>query len=56
MKRLLWNGFYIVHLFFLFVVSTQREWQIAILLALLLILIVLDQMHDTLKAAHGIKE
>ena len=57
MKKLLWNGFYISAFVLANVAFMQGKVQVAIFSALLLILIVLDQIHDRLKdtGAHGIK-
>jgi len=53
MKKYILNGIYIVITFFIVVAgmqSMQERWSLAILLVLFLILIQLDQIHDTLKA------
>ena len=58
MKKIVWNGFYIVSSIFLFVAVFQDRWLHAIVGTLCLILIAIDQMHKTLKEilAHKIKE
>lgn len=50
MKKYILNGIYIVITFFIVVAGMQERWSLAILLVLFLILIQLDQIHDTLKA------
>jgi hypothetical protein len=49
-KQIVFNGFYIVGLIYSLVAAMQDKWPIAIWIALLLVLVTLDQIHDTLKA------
>jgi len=49
MKKFIFNGFFIVTIALSLVALIQEKWPLAIWLALLLILIELDQIHDTLK-------
>ena len=51
MKKLAFNGFYFCALGFSVVAVILEKWPLAIWLALLLVLVTLDQIHDTLKAA-----
>ncbi len=50
MKQLLFNGFYFVGLISSLVAVMQDKWPLAIWIALHLVLVTLDQIHDTLKA------
>lgn len=50
MKKIAFNGFYIVAITVSLVAAIQEKWQLAIWFVLLLILIEIDQLHDTLKA------
>ena len=49
MRKLTFNGFFIVTFAGSVVAVIQEKWPLAIWIALLLILIELDQIHDTLK-------
>jgi hypothetical protein len=49
MTKIAFKWFYIVAITISLVASIQDKWQLAIWLNLLLILIELDQIHDTLK-------
>ena len=50
MKQLVFNGFYFVGVICSVVAVMQDKWPLAIWIALLLVLVTLDQIHDTLKA------
>jgi hypothetical protein len=56
MKKIVFDVFFIITLMASLVAVLGEKWEQAIWLVLVLIVIEVDQVHDTLKAAHGIKE
>ena len=55
MKRVSFTGFDVVAVTISFIAVLQEKWLLAIWFALVLVLIELYQIHNTIKAAHGIK-
>ena len=55
MRKLVFNGFYFAGLICSLVAVMQEKWLIAIWMVVFMIFIILDQIHDTIKA-HGIGE